>query len=743
MTKVVLGHPNLPQRHSAFGTAACHRLLHLQPNMEVAELFRLASSVRPLCLPQSPAPSPVEKTARMTERFGKFQAPLALHRSFRAAGMPDATALRLRRRRRCRHWLLHLQLDVQVAKLFGLDGAGRIGHQAGAFRGFRERDDVADARRVAEDRDEAIKPKRDAAVRGRAVFERFEHVTEPRLHQVRRNLEQFLEDGFLHVGLMDTDRATAEFHAVHHDVVVLAADFLGVGLEQRDVVGHGCGERMMAGIPAVLFAVEPEQRKFDDPEEIELIRRNRQLALRLEHVGAIEPDLAEDFARGQPLIGGEQDQVAFLDLELGDKRLLLGVVEKLYNRRFPLDGSTVRPFLDLDVGKTFRAKTLGVFGHRLDLALRRAGHAFRVHGFHHAAVGNRAAEHLEGARLEFLGEIHEFHAKTSVGLVNAVAVQRFLEADALERRGHVRVECSFPDALEQTFDERVNVFAFNEAHFDVQLRELGLTIGAQILVAITARELKIFLHARDHENLFELLRRLRQRIERPRLATIRHEKFARTFGRRLEQRGRLDFEEALFIHETTRRDGDLGTRAEVARHFRATQVEISILQAQLFIDLVRDFGIVHGERQDFCHVQNLKRLRHQLDFAGRNLGVVRAGGTLSDLTRDADHAFAAQGRGLLEQFFGPIRRIEHGLRTALAVADINEDEAAEIAPGVNPAGERDGLPEVSRAQFVAMMRAFHLSAECGIRIAEFSTQASLDDGGESSATQTFLRRGAD
>jgi hypothetical protein len=185
----------------------------------------------------------------------------------------------------------------------------------------------------------------------------------------------------------------------------------------------------------------------------------------------------------------------------------------------------------------------------------------------------------------------------------------------------------------------------------------------------------------------------------------------------------------LFVHETTRRDGDLGPRAEVARHFRATQIEVAILQAQLFVDLVGDFGIVHGERQDFRHVQHFKRLRHHLDFAGGNLGVVRAGGTLADFAGDADDAFAAQRRGLLEQFLGPIRRIEHGLGAAFAVADINEDEAAEIAPGMNPAGERDGLPDVSRAQFVAMMRAFHLSAECGIRIAEFSTQANADDGG--------------
>ena len=35
---------------------------------------------------------------------------------------------------------------MQAAKLFGFNGRGRIGHQVRAFRGFRERDAVADAR---------------------------------------------------------------------------------------------------------------------------------------------------------------------------------------------------------------------------------------------------------------------------------------------------------------------------------------------------------------------------------------------------------------------------------------------------------------------------------------------------------------------------------------------------------------------------------------------------------------------
>ena len=101
---------------------------------------------------------------------------------------------------------------------------------------------------------------------------------------------------------------------------MLAANLLRIGLEQRNILGHRRGERMMAGIPAVVLAVETEQRKFHDPEEVELMRINRQLALPFQNLGAIQTDLAEDFAGVQPLVGGEQNQIAFLNRELGGER---------------------------------------------------------------------------------------------------------------------------------------------------------------------------------------------------------------------------------------------------------------------------------------------------------------------------------------------------------------------------------------------------------------------------------------
>ena len=57
---------------------------------------------------------------------------------------------------------------------------------------------------------------------------------------------------------------------------------------------------------------------------------------------------------------------------------------------------------------------------------------------------------------------------------------------------------------------------------------------------------------------------------------------------------------------------------------------------------------------------------------------------------------------------GDQRHRPHQPRAALAIADVNKDETAQIAPGVNPARQSDRLPDVCRAQFVAMMCAFHL-----------------------------------
>src|SRR5687768_2129643 len=102
---------------------------------------------------------------------------------------------------------------------------------------------------------------------------------------------------------------------------MLAANFLGLRLKQRDVLFYRRGEGMVAGVPAVLLLVETEQREIDDPKEIESVVRNVQLAFGFQDVGAVETDAAEYFAGVEPLVGGKKDEVALLNGEFFSQRL--------------------------------------------------------------------------------------------------------------------------------------------------------------------------------------------------------------------------------------------------------------------------------------------------------------------------------------------------------------------------------------------------------------------------------------
>src|SRR4030095_4239585 len=77
--------------------------------------------------------------------------------------------------------------------------------------------------------------------------------------------------------------------------------------------------------------------------------------------------------------------------------------------------------------------------------------------------------------------------------------QRQLNIDQLE------------DARKHSLSHGINLFERGEAHLDVELRKFRLAVGAQILVAKTTRDLKILVESGNHAELFEQLRRLRQR----------------------------------------------------------------------------------------------------------------------------------------------------------------------------------------------------------------------------------------
>ena len=206
----------------------------------------------------------------------------------------------------------------------------------------------------------------------------------------------------------------------------------------------------------------------------------------------------------------------------------------------------------------------------------------------------------------------QLHAKTQVRLVAAILANRVLIKHVRKRPLRFNA-CNGARAHHHRFDDVKNIFLARERHFDVELREFGLAVGAQIFVAKTFDDLEVAVEAADHQDLLEDLRRLRQRVELAVMHAAGNEIVARAFGRRTREHGRFDFEEAQLVHGLANFEHDFVAQREVAVRFGTAQVEIAVAQARFFggVDFVFD-----GKRRRFGVVQNVEFGGDELDFAG-------------------------------------------------------------------------------------------------------------------------------
>ena len=83
----------------------------------------------------------------------------------------------------------------------------------------------------------------------------------------------------------------------------------------------------------------------------------------------------------------------------------------------------------------------------------------------------------------------------------------------------------------QALDEVEDLLLGRVAHLDVELGVLGLAVAALVLVPERPRDLEVPLEAGDHEELLELLRRLRQGVELAREEAARDEVVSGALGR--------------------------------------------------------------------------------------------------------------------------------------------------------------------------------------------------------------------
>ena len=235
-----------------------------------------------------------------------------------------------------------------------------------------------------------------------------------------------------------------------------------------------------------------------------------------------------------------------------------------------------------------------------------------------------------------------------------------------------------------SFGQCDDVLLLDEGGFDVELGELGLAVGAEVLVAVAAGDLVVAFHAGDLKQLLEQLRRLRQGVPGAGLEAGRDEEVAGALRGGAGQRRGLDLDEAGIVQQVAGHAVDLGAQAQVAGRGRAAQVQVAVAQARLLADLD---VLIDLERQRRGGVQHDDLIGDHLNLAGGQVRVLVAFRAALDGALDLQHELIAQRVEVLLV-------AHHDLGHARGVAQVEEGNASVVAATGYPTGEGDLLSNV-------------------------------------------------
>ena len=314
-------------------------------------------------------------------------------------------------------------------------------------------------------------------------------------------------------------------------------------------------------------------------------------------------------------------------------------------------------------------------------------------------------DRLTAQRLKFvLGEqlrhVGRSQVDAQIGLVAAVDRQRVVVRDAAERR----LGCNIigaelrEDGGQHVLADGEHVLLRRERHLHIQLIELaGGAVAARILITEAGRDLEVAVEAARHQQLLELLRRLRQRVELARVLARGHEIVARALGGGGGQNRRRDLQEVVRHHRLTQRGDHLAAQDDVLLHRGIAQVEVAVLQALRFVGLAAAVDL-KGQGIVAAAAEHLDLLGHDLDLAG---------GLLAVLARALAHG-ALDGDGAL--LVDPLDDLQVGLvldddlRRAVEIAQHDERQiAADLADVFHPADELDLLAHILDAKLVTVV----------------------------------------
>jgi hypothetical protein len=330
----------------------------------------------------------------------------------------------------------------------------------------------------------------------------------------------------------------------------------------------------------------------------------------------------------------------------------------------------------------------GLIDDAVDFAARVATRLRHDEAANGPATADDLLEHAEAGLSKKLAEILNRHAAAEIRLVRAVRRDRLCVRHPPKRRLD-RAADDGEDLVHQRLDDAEDRVRSCKRHLDVHLREFGLAVRAKVFIAKALADLDVAVHARNHQDLLEDLRRLRQREELARVHAARHEVVARAFGCGFGQDGSLDFEKPVGVEVLPDRGGQPVAQDDVALQAWPAQIEVSVFEPDVF----RNRRIIgNRERRRLCLVEHSELTHDDLDLARRDLGIHRVRGPAANLTADADDVLRAQALGLRHQRL--VVFVENHLRHAATIAHVDEEQPAKVANSMYPSEQHDICPNV-------------------------------------------------
>ena len=214
--------------------------------------------------------------------------------------------------------------------------------------------------------------------------------------------------------------------------------------------------------------------------------------------------------------------------------------------------------------------------------------------------------------------------------------------------------------------------------------ELRLTVSPQVFVTETFGDLVIAVKTGHHQQLFEQLRRLRQRKEMTIVDTAGHQVVASAFRRAFGQHGGFNVDKAVVIQETTHRHRHFVAQHQVFLHVGSAQIQNAVRQA----GGLRQVVVIQLERRRDRRVEHGQLVAQHFNLAALQVVVRGAFRASTHQPLDLNTKLVANIFSHLEHLRAI--RITNNLDRALAIAQIDEDHATVITATVDPATQTDG-----------------------------------------------------